>query len=411
MNKISKPLLHFFAACFLIVTLLPQNALITSAATNAIVYEYSPMLEDKGNIFYIQRVEGEVNTYDIYRLEVSTGNKTKLISSKNDILDMMIYNDSLYYVSYVRDKDIYQTYSVSVDAKDKKTICNGYAIYLDDSSIYYTVMKGEINKLYKRDYDSKKDTLIYTGNLSFTFVKNLDNRLYFTQFKDASSKLVLYTLTPEQIKLSVLTTEKIMLNGTERTYPTMSDIVKINGDIYYQYGTYEGSGSYWYGTLKKIDTKTNKKSVIAEQIYEDQIFHNDSSIFYNGTESSGERFQYNTKTGKTSTYINKTTGSESFNILGDKTYCAKADGKKLITVSSFTSGTNKNNKNKLLMSIPYKQKKELDYSASVSKYGEYLLIPVTCMDYNDTSYGWRGKCVSVTWYVADTAGKILAQFQ
>jgi hypothetical protein len=412
MNNISKQILNLFAACLLIAVLLPQNALITSAATNAMVYEYSPMLEDNGNIFYIQRVEGKVNTYNIYRLEVSTGKKTKLISSENDILDMMIHNDTLYYISYVSDKDIYQTYSVSIDAKDKKTICNGYAVYLDDSSIYYTVMKGEKNKLYKQDYESKKDMLIYTGNLSFSFVKNLGETLYFTQFIEASSKLTLYTLAPEeQVKLTVLTTEKIKLDGTEREYPTVSDIVKINGDIYYQYGTYEGSGSYWYGTLKKIDTKANKKSVIVEQIYEDQIFHNDSSIFYNGLESSEKRFQYNTKTGKTSTYTYKTTGSESFNILGDKTYCAKADGEKLITVSSFTSGAIKKNKTELLMSIPYKQKKELDYSASVSKYGDYLLIPVTCVDYNDTTYGWRGKMISINWYVADMNGKVLAQFK
>ncbi len=411
MNKISKQILKIIAACLLITVLSPQKALITNAATNAMVYEYSPILEDNGNIFYVQRVEGKVNTYNIYRLEVSTGNITKLISSENDILDMMIHNDTLYYISYVSDKDIHQTYSVSIDGKDKKTICNGYAVYLDDSSIYYTVMKGEKNKLYKQDYESKKDTLIYTGNLSFKFVKNIGETLYFTQFNEATSKLSLYTLTPEQTKLTVLTTEKIKLDGSEREYPMVSDIVKINGDMYYQYGTYEGSGSYWYGTLKKIDAKTNKKSVIFDQMYEDQIFHNDSSIFYDKMESIEKHFQYNTKTGKTSTYIYKITGSESFNIVGDKTYCAKADGKNFITVSSFTSGAIKQNKTKLLMSIPYKQKKDLDYSASVSKYGDYLLIPVTCKDYNDTTYGWRGKLISITWYVADMNGKVLAQLK
>lgn len=411
MNKISKQIFNIFTACLLIAVLLPQNALVTSAATNAMVYEYSPMLEDNGNIFYVQRVDGKVNTYNIYRLEVSTGNITKLISSENDILDMMIHNDTLYYISYVSDKDIHQTYSVSIDGKDKKTICNGYAVYLDDSSIFYTVMKGEKNKLYKQDYESKVDTLIYTGNLSFKFVKNIGETLYFTQFNEVSSKLSLYTLMPEQTKLTVLTTEKIKLDGSEREYPMVSDIVKINGDMYYQYGTYEGSGSYWYGTLKKIDAKTKKKSVIFDQMCEDQIFHNDSSIFYDKMESIEKHFQYNTKTGKTSTYIYKITGSESFNIVGDKTYCAKADGKNFITVSSFTSGAIKQNKTKLLMSIPYKQKKDLDYSASVSKYGDYLLIPVTCKDYNDTTYGWRGKLISITWYVADMDGKVLAQLK
>jgi uncharacterized membrane protein len=413
MNTIAKRIRRFILVFFIIVFLLPQNISITSAATNKAVYEYSPMLEDKGNIYYIQRVEGDEYSYDIYRLEVATGKKTRLLSSENDILDMMIHNDTLYYTSYAWEKDVYQnkTYSVSIDGKDKKTICNGYFICLDDSGIYYTVSKDKESKLYKRDYNSKKATLIYTGNMTFSFVKNLDNTLYFTQFNEASSKLTLYTLMPEQTKLAVLTANKITLNGSERTFPMVSDITKINGDIYYQYGTHEGSGSYWYGTLIKLDSSTKKNSVIAKQLYEEQIYHNDSSIFYNGTDSSEKHYQYNTKTGKTSSYIYKITGTESFNILGDKTYCAKADGKELIVVSRFTSGTNKGNLVKSFISLSYKQKKEFDYSASIKKYGDFLLIPVTCMDYNDTSFGWRGRCVSVTWYVADSDGRILAQFK
>jgi hypothetical protein len=191
----------------------------------------------------------------------------------------------------------------------------------------------------------------------------------------------------------------------------VSDIAKINEDIYYQYGTYEGSGSYWYGTLIKVDPRTNTKSVIVKQLYEEKIYYNDNSIFYNDTDRNEKRYKYNTKTGKTSSYLYKTTGGESFDISGDKTYCAKADGKEMITVSSFASGTNKNKNPKLLMNIPFKQKKKYDYSATVSKYGDYLLIPVTCMDYNDASYGWRGKVISVTWYIADTNGKILASLK
>jgi len=408
MNKIPKRILSLILVFLVIGFLLPQNIPITSAATTAIVYENSPMLEDEGNIYYIQRVEGDEYSYDIHRFQVATGNKTRLISSKNDILGMMIHNNTLYYTSYIGEKDIYQTYSVSIDAKDKKTICNGYMQCLDDSGIYYTVNKGKESKLCKRDYDSKKPTLIYTGNMTFHFVKKLDKTLYFSQYNEASSKLTLYTLIPEQTKLTVLTTDKIEM---DRTIPIVSDVSKINGDIYYQYGTHEGSGSYWYGTLKKLDSSTNKKSVIVKQLYEEQIYHNDNSIFYNGTDSGEKHYQYNTKTGKTSSYIYKTTGTESFNILGNETYCAKVDGEELITVSRFTSGTNKKNLVKSFINLFYKQKKKLDYSASVKEYNDYLLIPVTCMDYNDTSYGWRGRCVSVTWYVADSDGKILVQFQ
>lgn len=407
MNTTTKRILSFILIFFIIILLLPKNPLITSAAVNATVYEDSPMLEDRGNIYYIQRVESDGCSYDICRLEVATGNKTRILSSKYDILGMMLHNGTLYYTSYVGEKDIYQTYSVSIDAKDKKTICNGRFQCLDDSSIYYTIIKGKESKLYKRDYDSKKTTLIYTGNMTFSFVKDLDNTLYFTQFNEASSKLTLYTLMPEQTKLAVLTTYKITLNVTERTFPMVSDVAKIGGDIYYQYGTYEGTGNYWYGTLIKLDSGTNTNSVIVKQLYEEPIYYNDSSIFYNETDSSEKHYQYNTKTGKTSSYIYKTMGTETFNILGDQTYCAKADGKEDITISRFTSGTNKNNLVKSFINLSYKQKKKFDYRTRVKKYGDYLLIPVTCMDCN----GWRVRYISVTWYVADSDGKILAQFQ
>ena len=161
---------------------------MTSAATNATVYEDSPMLENRGNIYYIQTVDGEKNTFDIYRLEVATGNKSRLLSSENDIVSMMIHNDTLYYNSHEDGKNVYQTQisSLSIDGKNKKTICNGYLMSLDDNNIYYTVVKGEERKLYKRDYDSKEATLIYTGNMTFSFVKTLDNTLYFTQFNETS---------------------------------------------------------------------------------------------------------------------------------------------------------------------------------------------------------------------------------
>lgn len=411
MNTITNRIFKFIFVFFITVNLLPQDVFITSAATNATVYEDSPMLEYRGYIYYIQTVNGVKNTFNIYRLEVATGNKTKLISSKKDIVGMMIHNDTLYYNSHEDGKNIYQTQisSVSIDGKEKKDICNGYLTSLDDNSIYYIVVKGNTSKLYKRDYDSRNATLIHTGNIAFSFVKNLDNTLYFTQFNETSSKITLYSLTPGQTRLSILTTDKIILDGSEKSGPTVSDIIKLNGDIYYQYGVYEGSGSYWNGTLIKINSSANTKSIIEKQVSEEEIYHNDNSIFFVEMDSSEKHYQYNTKTGKKSSYTYKIGTTESFNILGDKTYCIKPDGKELITVSCFTSGTNKSNWINSFIKISYKQKKEFDYITSIKKYGNYLLIPVKCMDYKSTKVWW-GKCVSITWYVADSDGKILAQF-
>lgn len=412
MNKATKRILHFTLAFFMIAFLLPQNILTANAATNATVYEYAPMLEDGGNIYYVQRVEKKENLYVIYRLEIATGNKTKLLSSKKDILGMMLHNDTLYYTSYEGEKDIYKTYSVSIDAKEKKTICNGYFQFLDDSSIYYTVTKGEESKLYKRDYDSKKASLVYTGNMTLKFVKGLDKTLYFTEFNEASSKLTLYSLLPEQTKLSVVTTEKIPLDEVGRMDTIVSDIVIINGDIYYQYGNYQGSGNYWYGILKKIDSTTNKKSVISKYLYNEIINHDEKSIFYiKGLDSANEYYIYNTKTNKTSSLTYKTTAAEFIDIQGETTYSTKDEKNGLISISRFTSGTNKKNLVDSFIKFTYKYNKKYDYSTTVKKYGDYLLIPLRATDYNDSSRGWRGKVISVTWYVFDSEGKMLTQFK
>ncbi len=406
----TKRILSMILVLSMLLILPSQNTLSASAATTKIVYQYAPMLVENGYIYYIQRIDGDQHTYQLYRIEIATGNKTSLLSSKEDILDMMLHNDTLYYTSYIGEKDIYQTFSISVDTKEKKTVCDGKFVSLDDRGIYYIVPQGEVSKLYKQAYDSANATLLYTGNMTFGFVKNLDSTLYFSQFNEKSSKLTLFKLMPEKTKLTVLTSDKIVLNGGDRDL-LVSDLTIINGAIYYQYGTHQGSGNYWYGTLMRFTPDTKKKSLITDQSYEEQIHHNSSSIFYNGLESSDKHYKYNTKTGKTSTYTYKITGTESFNVLGNYTYSAKADGKELITVSRFTTGTNQKNLVKSFINISHKQNKKYDYSASVRQEGDYLLIPVTAMDFNDNTYGWRGKCVGITWFVADTDGKILTQFR
>lgn len=90
MNTKIKRLLNIIMVFFLVVTQLPQNVLISSAATNAKVYEYSVMLEDRGSIYYIQTVEGDKNIDNIYRIEITSGNKTKLISSKNGVAGVLV---------------------------------------------------------------------------------------------------------------------------------------------------------------------------------------------------------------------------------------------------------------------------------------------------------------------------------
>lgn len=66
--------------------------------------------------------------------------------------------------------------------KIKKLFAMATSNVLTTAVFTIPLLKAKESKLYKRDYDCKKATLIYTDNMTFSLVKNLDNTLYFSQF-------------------------------------------------------------------------------------------------------------------------------------------------------------------------------------------------------------------------------------
>ncbi len=410
MKKIRKQMVCILVVLCMVLTMMPVNMVKAEAVTAGIVFEYSPMIEENGSIYYIKSLGVDVATCYIYRMDVSTGTKTKLVSSEYYILSMVIHNGMLYYTSYENDDDQYHTYSVSIKGGDKKQILIGIVFYADENGIFYTENLGTKINLYKKTYDGSKDTKVCTGNSSFLFIKALDNTLYFSQYTQNASALKLFSMKSSSSKLTTVAKRKIVKDSYSYSIPRISDIVNVNGDMYYQYGTYEGSGSFWYGTLVKIDSSTNKQTIISKDMIEDTLFYDDSHIFYNDMKSDTIHYKYNVNTNKTTPYSVETANSESFNIVGSKTYLAKQVSKKYIMVSFFQSGTNKKNLTENFIKISYKQKKDLTYNASVKSLGNYLIMPVQCIDYKDGNYGWRGKILQEKWYVFDQKGKLLSTF-
>lgn len=403
-----KRIISILIVICVIISIIPQKTV--SAAAKDIIYKYSTMLEDQGNIYYIQTSESDNSdalSYSIYRLEVSTGTKTKLISTDNYIISMAIHYGTLYYTSYESENPEYTVYSIAVTGGDIKSICAGYVLYADNNGIYYIINSNSSCKLYRKAYDGSKDTLLYTGNSTFHYVKCIDQTLYFSQYNKSTSKIVLFALQPGALKLTTLAAIKIKLDSYSTSIPTISDAAVVNGDLYYQYGTYEGSGSFWYGTLVKLDADTKKITTITKEMTDSTLYYGENKIYYADIDDS---HVYNTVSGKSTTYQCKATDAEYLSILGDITYSAKTVNLKYITVSSFTSGTNKKNLVKDFIKIPYKQKSSLTYAPDVQKLGDYLLISVECIDYNAPGFGWRGEYLEIKWYVADLNGKVLAEF-
>lgn len=396
-------------ALVLLLLVTMQNPITAHGAANGIVYEYSKMIENNGNIYYIQSIEGTKDTYTIYWLNPADGNSKKIAASTSYITALVVYNKILYYTSYTPGGTDYTTYSVSIDGGTPKAICKGLVCYADKSGIYYTVNTKANCLLYRKSFQDTADKLLYTGNSTFQYVKNIGNTLYFGEFTASSSQIHLSSLVSGKSKLSVLSTWKASADTSST--PTISDVALLKGNIYYQFGTYEGSGGFWYGTLVKVSGDSKRSSVITDKMISSVISHSDSNIYFDDMESFTKHYSYSVTSGKTSSYSCKVEDSSSFNVLGGYTYSAKPAGMKYITLSRFTSGTNYKNKTADFIKFTYPQSPNQTYIPSVKSLGNYLLIPITCIDFNDASYGWRGHTLKVTWYVADLDGKVLTHFE
>ncbi|MGN6712813.1 hypothetical protein [Anaerocolumna jejuensis] len=396
--------------CIILTILLTVVMLNTGTAQAAagIVYEYSKMIESDGNIYYIPSVEG--SSYNIYRLNPKTGAKTKIASSDTYITALVTYNNTLYYTSDNANGTGSTTYSVSLDGGSPHTLSKGVVCYADKSGIYYTIENEKNCLLYRKSYAGSKDVLLYKGNSSFKYIKNIGSTLYFGQSKGSPSRIELLSLKSGKAKPALLSSLKLKAEPETDNPPAISDLVSIKGNLYYQYGTYQGSGSFWYGTLVKFDTAAKKSTIITDQMIVPSISYSGSSIYFDEMQSTYKHHSYNVTSGKLTAFTCPVSGTEYYNVMGSYAYKASVN-KKSITVSRFTAGTNNKNLKKDFIKIPYPQNSKLSYTASITSLGQYFLVPVECVDYNDSTYGWRGKIISIKWYVTDYNGNILTHFE
>lgn len=408
-SKTLKRISALLLALLLLTVSQGANTNTAQAAAQGMVYGYSKMIENNGEIYYIRSTEGITDTYDIHRLNPKTGTNLMIASSTTYITDLEIYNNTLYYTSDIPGSTDYMTYSVSVDGGTPQSLFKGIVCYADENGIYYTVNDGDHCLLYTKAYTDTDAVLLYTGNSSFQYVKNINNTLYFGQFNSSSSQIKLLTLKTGKAKLSALSTLKISTETSST--PVISDVVTIKGNIYYQFGTYEGSGGFWYGTLVKFDTAIRKSSVITKNMISPVIDYSNTKIYYDDMQEFSKHYTYNTASGKTSTYTCKPEDSAYLTVQGGYTFSTKSVGMKYITVSRFTSGTNYKNNINNFIKLPFPQDKKLSYVPGIKSLGDYLLLSVTCIDYDDSSYGWRGNTLKINWYVADHNGKVLTHFE
>lgn len=406
-----KKVVHFLTSVMLIFCLAAgavAAAPDTVYAANAYVQEYSDMIGQAGSIYYIRTSEKDGSAV-IWRMKMSTGKTSKIVSEPNGIIGLMVSGQRLYYTA-VNDDRQWEVRSCSLSGDDAETVCEGRGCYVNGKNVYYLRYgKKDIRaSLYAKSLDTGKITRIKTAKTDqvLDYVCNIGGESYYYIYDKKTDKLLLYRLHTANNQLVRVAVEKRVAEGYSGLM--VADVRQIAGELYYNFGSYEGTGNFWNGTIKKL-TVDGKKKTIAKYTDDDQIIAGSRELYF--TTPQGNYYKYNLKTGKKAKYSLKYEKNISYMVLGEKTYMADTSNKKKIVISRFASGTDRETLTKNFIAIPFKQKANVSYSVSMKPLGIYNMVCVTGTDYTDTSYGWRGKLVSINWYVTDGAGTLLGSFQ
>lgn len=381
----------------------------TVRAASAYVHEYSDMIGQGGYIYYIKESESD-RPASIWRMKVATGETEKVLTEKQGICKLTVSGKQLYYVTS-NESGNWETRTCPLSGGTAETVCEGFACYADIQNVYFTRITDAKIYLYVKNLESGEETLLRTTKKDQTldYACNIGGDSYYYLYDRSSEKLYLYCLntTSENKKLIRVASEKRVVKDTVGALQ-VTDIKQINGELYYNFGSYEGSGNFWNGTIKKLTVDGAKKTV-AKYSGDQLIKAGRRELYF--WDLKGNDYKYNLKTGKKTKYSLKFEKNISYTVLGDKTWMIDTSNKNKIVISRFASGTDRETLTKNFISIPFKQKTGISYAVSVKQIGVYNMICVTGTDF-DPAYGWRGKKVSIDWFVTDAgAGTLLGSFK
>ena len=379
----------------------------TAYAASTFVQQYSDMIGQGGYIYYIRTSE-ESGDAEIWRMKVADGSTSRVVSSSGSIVKMAVCGQALYYTAANEDSE-WEVRTCRLNGEDEQTLCEGKICYADSEKVYCirNVNDGQ-ERLYVKNLLTGKKTSVRTTKAGQTMdhVCEIGRDSYYYIYDGTADKLMLYRLDTATDKLLRVATEKRITDGSNALMA--ADVRQIEGELYYDFGSYEGSGSFWYGTIKKL-TVDGKKKTVAKLTGDDRIVAGRTELYFG--KPSGDTYKYHLKTGKKTKYSLKPEQDISYTVLGDKTYMADTSDKDKIVISRFNSGTERETLTKNFISIPFQKKANVTYTVSMEQVGVYNMVCVAGTDYTDQEYGWRGRLDSIDWYVTDGAGTVLGSFR
>lgn len=375
------------------------------ASTKAFVYSYTDMQSCKNGFLYVKQADS--GTAAIYQFDTTTGKSRKVVSEKNGITSFVQSGTTIYYTT--ADATDFITNSISLTGENKKKVVTGSVIYADSSYVVYEMFAGNKTMIYKKNLSKGTETKLAETKDSLGYVKNLGDTLYFYKYEKSVRRVKLLSMKTSSTKMKLVSSD--ICSKEDAYYVNLvPDVVSHSGNLFYQYGSYQGTGHFWYGTLVKIDAK-GKKSVVAKDVLDDTIPYSGTKLYYSNIVKDVKDIAYTVKTGKKTAYTLTVKDNQTIDILGSNTYLTDTSSKSNIYVSRFTSGTNKKNLTKNFIKIPYSQNKKYDYSGECRKIGSNYVVGLTAIDFSDQSYGWRGRMAGIVWFVADKNGKIIGSFK
>ena len=121
-----KKVIRFFTSVMLVFCILAGAVVSgpdTAYAATAYVQQYSDMIGQGGYIYYIRTSEKDGSAV-IWRMKVSTGETSKVVSESRGIVKLIVSGQQLYYTT-VNDEDQWEVRTCRLNGDDVQTVCEG----------------------------------------------------------------------------------------------------------------------------------------------------------------------------------------------------------------------------------------------------------------------------------------------
>ncbi len=230
--------------------------------------------------------------YNIYSIDDITMEKVKITDNidNSSTIDFYIIDDYLYYSLFMSDG--YNIFKISLETGEGNILDKGYIKYIDekDKEIYYEKYNHYLSDtsddnegIFKMNLDG--DGIEKICNSDYVYLEKVEDTIYLEHYEDGDKVILssvdsngenlkdIATFTPDIYSDSE--TESVRLYEQEQ----ILDFYIYQDTIILSIGSYQGSGSFFYGSNVKLDI--NGENIVVMPRGEDKLEIIDNWLYYN----------------------------------------------------------------------------------------------------------------------------------